>query len=128
MRKDFPFVQTFEDLKIGCTMELTSNVHKREISPDVFEYTIDFSWNAALARETNAVAAVLLDLPLVDMQYMWHPDSRARRVLDADWRLNIQSMLTGSAPVTMLFNGAGQNTYTFAHSEENHQRGIWRQG
>ena len=49
-----------------------------------------------LAREQNAEMAVLFLLPCKDLQYMWHPDCRARRVLDADWRLNIHSMLTDS--------------------------------
>ena len=117
MRKVFSNVQDFEDCRIGSTIPLTSNVHKRSICPDVFEYTVDLQWDAALAREQNAEMAVLFLLPCVDLQYMWHPDCRARRVLDADWRLNIHSMLTDSAPVAMLFNGDGKNTYCFAASE-----------
>ena len=117
MRKVFAHYTDYEDCRIGSTIALTSKVHKREIIPDVFEYTVDLKWDAALAREQNAEMAVLFLLPCVDLQYMWHPDCRARRVLDADWRLNIHSMLTDSAPVAMLFNGAGLNTYTFAIDE-----------
>lgn len=117
MRKVFPYYQDFEDCRIASTIPLTSNVHKREIAPDVFEYSFEFCWDAAEAREKNAEMAVLFLLPCKDLQYMWHPDCRPRRVLDADWRLNIHSMLTDSAPVAMLFNGAGLNTYTFASDE-----------
>ena len=117
MRRDFPFKTPFEDTVIGSTLELKANVRKRALCPDVFEYTIDLAWDAAKAREENAAAAVLFHLPCVDLQYMWQPDSRSKRVLDADWRLNIQSMLTNSAPVAVLFNGEGNNAYTFAHNE-----------
>ena len=117
MRKTFPFLQEFEDLRIGSTIPVQADVARTETAPQVYEYRIDLRWDAAEARRENAVAAVLFVLPCVDLQYMWHPDCRSRRVLDADWRLNIQSMLTESAPVAMLFNGAGQNAFTFAHDE-----------
>lgn len=38
-------------------------------------------------------------------------------MLDGDWRLRHQSMLTGSAPLAITFNGADENIYTFASSE-----------
>lgn len=52
-------------------------------------------------------------MPCLDV----HPECRARRVLDGDWRLRHQSMLTGSAPLAITFNGADENIYTFASSE-----------
>ncbi len=45
---------------------------------------------------------------------MCHPNCRTKRVLDADCRLNLDSMLTGSAPVALLFNMNDMNTFTFA--------------
>ena len=117
MRKVFAYDIDYGDCRIGSTIALTSIVHKRVIMPDVFEYSIDLRWDAAEARKNHAEMAVLFLLPCKDLQYMWHPDCRPRRVLDADWRLNLHSMLTDSAPVAMLFNGAGLNTYTFAIDE-----------
>lgn len=51
------------------------------------------------------------------LQYMWHPNTRPRRVLDADWRLNFSSMLTCSAPLALLFNSEDLNSFTFATDE-----------
>ena len=117
MRKKFAYYRDFEDLKVGSSIELNAKVDKRELAPDVFEYCVDLQWDAAEAREKDAEAAVIFRLPCIDLQYMWYPDCRARRVLDADWRLKIRSMLTDSAPMAMLFNGAGINTFTFAADE-----------
>lgn len=51
------------------------------------------------------------------LQYMWHPNTRPRRVLDVDWRLNFSSMLTCSAPLALLFNSENLNSFTFATDE-----------
>lgn len=117
MRKSWKHTVAFEDFQVVSTTPIQAEANKRALSPDVYEYEINLRWEEAAAKVDDAEMAVLFHMPCVDVQYMWHPDSRARRVLDADWRLNIHSMLTGSAPVAMLFNGAGENTYTFATSE-----------
>lgn len=52
-------------------------------------------------------------MPCLDV----HPECRARRLLDGDWRLRHQSMLTGSAPLAITFNSADENIYIFASSE-----------
>ena len=113
----FSMKQRFPDFSVSSPIALTVKADRQMTENGLFEYTVDLQWDAGEAREQNAAAILRFDLPCVDTQYMWHPDCRAKRVLDADWRLNIPSMLTGSAPVAMLFNGEGRNTFTFAHSE-----------
>lgn len=117
MRKSWKHTIAFEDFQVASTIEVKAEVDKRVLCADVYEYEISLHWDADAAMTDDAEVAALFHMPCVDVQYMWHPDSRARRVLDADWRLNIHSMLTVSAPVAMLFNGEGNNTYTFASSE-----------
>lgn len=117
MRKLYPNNIRFDDLTVGSTLALNADVRKKALCPDVFEYEIDLSWDEASAKDPGAEVAVLFDLPCVNVQYMWHPAVGTHRVLDADWRLNIHSMLTNNAPVAMLFSGDGNNTYTYAVSE-----------
>jgi len=104
-------------LTISANIDLTATVSQREIEDGLTEYTFDLRWDAAQADAPASKVRILWALPCVGVQYMWHPECRARRVLDSDWRLKHQSMLTGSAPLAVTFNGADENVYTFAASE-----------
>jgi len=109
--------QSLDDFDFGSSIPVDVRVEKTTVEPDVYEYRVHLRWNADQARAENGECAVRFSLPCVGIQYMWHPDMRTRRALDADWRLNVSSMLTASAPMAMLFDGAGQNAFTFAADE-----------
>ena len=57
-------------------------------------------------------------------QYMWHPGTHARRVLDGNWRMNFTSMMTVSAPMGVLFDGSDESVYTFATDEVMRVSGV----
>lgn len=109
--KDFGNIKVYSN--VSGSVEMTS----KELAESVFEYEFLLHWDMEEAAAADSKLSIVWDLPCVDVQYMWHPDCRPKRVLDANWRLKLSSMLTGSAPVACLFNGADQNTYTFAADE-----------
>lgn len=106
-----------ENLTVQSNASLTVAVSRQEQAPGVTDYCFQLRWRPEDAERPESQARILFRMPCVDVQYAWHPESRARRVLDSDWRLHHQSMLTGSAPLAVAFNGAGENVYTFAASE-----------
>lgn len=117
MRKLLKTTKSFSDVVVTSNIELTVELNKREIEKDVYEYEFFLNWNEEQAKASDSQVVMIWSLPCVDVQYMWHPTCRPRRVLDADWRLKIESMLTYSAPVTILFNAEEMNTFTFATDE-----------
>lgn len=110
-------IKDFGEVEVFCNIDLTIQMNKRQLEMDVYEYEFMLNWDEEQAKDINSKVTLLWDLPCVDVQYMWHPNCRPKRVLDANWRLRLDSMLTGSAPIALLFNGADQNTYTFATDE-----------
>lgn len=104
-------------LSVSSNISLTVQVAQNELETGLTEYTFDLAWDAAQAEASASKVRILWTLPCVDVQYTWHPDSRARRVLDSDWRMKHQAMLTGSAPLAVGFNGADESTCTVAASE-----------
>ncbi len=104
-------------LSVSSNIPLTAAVTRREMAPGLAEYTFALAWDAEKARAADSKVTILWALPCVDVQYSWHPDSRARRVLDSDWRLKHRSMLTGSAPLAVAFNGADESVCTVAADE-----------
>lgn len=117
-------VKNFGDVAVSSNIDLTARMKKRELETDVYEYEFFLNWDEEQGKDANSKVVLLWDLPCVDVQYMWHPNCRPKRVLDANWRLRLDSMLTGSAPVALLFNGADQNTYTFATDEVKKVTGV----
>lgn len=115
--KKLELVRAFEDVTVESNIDLTVEMNKREVEKDVYEYEFFLNWDAEQAKEDGSKVAMHWFLPLVDVQYMWHPATRPRRVLDGNWRLKIESKLTYSAPIGVLFNSADMNTYTFATDE-----------
>nr|WP_296487003.1 hypothetical protein [uncultured Acetatifactor sp.] len=114
MRKLLKTVHKSEDVMITSNIDLTAEVSKYEVEKDVFEYEFLLSWDEEQAKAPDSKVVLVWSIPCVDVQYMWHPGCRARRVLDADWRLQIESMLTNSAPMALLFNADDRNIFTFA--------------
>ena len=102
-------------LSVSANIALHARVCARELEERLTEYTFELAWNAE-DTETGK-ARILWELPCVGAQYMWHPDARIRRAFDSDWRQKHQSMLTGSAPLAVVFNGADENVCAFAASE-----------
>ena len=102
-------------LSVSANITLHARVCARELEERLTEYTFELAWNAE-DTETGK-ARILWELPCVGAQYMWHPDARIRRAFDSDWRQKHQSMLTGSAPLAVVFNGADENVCAFAASE-----------
>ncbi len=117
MRKLLKMTKSFSDVIVTSNIDLTVEMNKHEIETDVYEYEFLLKWDEEQAKKSDSKVVLLWDLPCVDIQYMWHPNCRSRRVLDADWRLKIDSMLTGSAPVALLFNMDDRNTFAFATDE-----------
>ena len=102
-------------LSVSANIALRARVCVRELAERLLEYTFELAWNAE-DTETGKVR-ILWELPCVGAQYMWHPDARIHRAFDSDWRQKHQSMLTGSAPLAVVFNGADENVCAFAASE-----------
>lgn len=117
MSKLLKMTKTFSDVVVTSNIDLTVEMNKREVESDVYEYEFLLNWDQEQAKMSDSKVVMLWNLPCVDVQYMWHPNCRSKRVLDADWRLKIDSMLTGSAPVALLFNAEDLNTFTFATDE-----------
>lgn len=117
MRKLLKTVHRFDDVTVTSNIDLTASTVQHEIEKDVFEYEFRLAWEEEQAKAPDAKVVLVWSIPCVDVQYMWHPGCRARRVLDADWRLQTESMLTNSAPMALLFNGEDLNTFTFATDE-----------
>lgn len=117
MRKLLKTTHTFQDVIVTSNIDLTVELNKRELEKDLYEYEFLLNWDEEQAKADDSKVIMVWSLPCVDVQYMWHPRCRPRRVLDADWRLQIESMLTGSAPLALLFNSEDLNTYTFATDE-----------
>lgn len=121
MRKLLKTTHTFSDVIsdviVTSNIDLTVEMNKRELEKDVYEYEFLLNWDEEQAKANDSKVVMSWNLPCVDVQYMWHPRCRPRRVLDADWRLQIESMLTGSAPLALLFNSDDMNTFTFATDE-----------
>lgn len=110
-------IRDFGEVKVYSNVESNVEMNKKELLEGVYEYEFLLNWDEEQAKDIKAKISLVWDLPCVDVQYMWHPNCRPKRVLDANWRLGISSMLTDSAPLACLFNGADQNTYTFATDE-----------
>lgn len=110
-------VRRFEDVTVNSNIDLTVELNKREVEKDVFEYEFLLNWDEEQAKDPESRVSMHWNLPCVDVQYMWHPNCRPRRVLDAFWRLNVESYLSGSAPLALLFNSDDMNTYTFTTDE-----------
>lgn len=108
-------IQNFCEVSVLSDAALRVLMEKREIQEGVFEYDFDLAWSG----ELPAQAKVKLEwkLPCVDVQYMWHPEGGTKRILEGNWRMNHESMMTVSAPVGVLFNGADESIYTFASDE-----------
>ncbi len=110
-------IRKFDDVTVFSNIDLTVKMNKREVEKDVYEYEFFLAWEEEQAKRDDSIVTLLWIIPCVDVQYMWHPNSRSKRVLDADWRLDLKCMLTDSAPVALLFNSDDQNTFTFATDE-----------
>ncbi len=106
-----------DQLTVSANVRLTVNVQKQKLAQDLSEYEFDLEWDADDARMPESRVTISWMLPCLDVQFMWQPDCRVRRALDSDWRLKFQSMLTGSAPLGVTFNGAGDSVYAYAASE-----------
>lgn len=104
-------------LSVSSNIAMTVQVIQKELEPNLSEYSFELAWHAAEAEALESKVHILWVLPCVNVQYAWHPDCRARRVLDSDWRMKHQSMLTGSAPLAVAFNGAEESACTIAASE-----------
>lgn len=117
MRKLLRTIHRFDDVTVTSNIDLTAEVNRREVEKNIYEYEFLLAWNEKQAKASDAKVVLVWSIPCVDVQYMWHPGCRARRVLDADWRLQIESMLTNSAPMAVLFNSEDLNTFTFATDE-----------
>lgn len=115
---EMKLIRQYEDVSVSANVDLQVQMTKQELEKDVYEYTFALTWDKEQAKDAASKVTLMWYMPCVDVQYMWHPHARCRRVLDADWRLtDISSMLSGSAPATLLFNNADENTFTFAASE-----------
>ena len=108
-------IQNFGEVSVLSNAALLVMMEKTELEEGVFEYVFDIAWSGSL----SAQAAMHLEwkLPCVDVQYMWHPSSGTKRILEGNWRMRHRSMMTISAPVGVLFNGADESIYTFASDE-----------
>lgn len=110
-------IQQFENIQVTANVDMTIAMEQKQVQQGIIEYRFDFQWNEEQAKDPKAMMKIEWKLPCVDVQYMWHPNTRARRVLDGNWRMGFSSMMTVSAPMGVLFNGNDESVYTFATDE-----------
>ena len=72
-------VKTFEDVNIRSDLDLKLSCGKECIADEVYEYTFDIRWNSDDFEADDMTLNLEWMIPCVDIQYMWHPESRARR-------------------------------------------------
>lgn len=111
------FIRQFDNIQVTANVDMEIELEQRQSEAGIVEYCFAFCWNEEQAKDPKAMMKIEWKLPCVDVQYMWHPNTRARRVLDGNWRMGFSSMMTVSAPVGVLFNGSDENVYTFATDE-----------
>ncbi len=111
------YSETREDMEVFSNLILTASVEKKPLEDEVWEYQFSLKWDAAQIHEKEEKIMLRWEFPCIDAQYMWHPNARESRVLNSEWMLNYCSMLTLSAPMAVIYNAAGQNTYTMAMDE-----------
>lgn len=117
MKTRSKIIAHLEDVMVSADIDVAVTMQKRSVEADVYEYDFFFQWDPALVCDGDPRISMHWSIPNLDVMYMWHPNSRNRRVLDANWRLKIESKMTASAPLALLFNASDENTFTFATSE-----------
>lgn len=110
-------IRQYDNIKITSNVDISVQMEVRQVTDGITEYLFDYSWNEEQAGDPKSMLQIEWQLPCRDAQYMWHPNTRVRRVLDGNWRMNFSSMMTVSAPMGILFNGSDENVYTFATDE-----------
>lgn len=80
----------------------------------VYDFALEWTDTAA---ENNADAKVEWYVPMLGFMYRWSPLCGSNRNISADWCGRRSSMLASNAPMETIYDGSGQNRYTFAVSE-----------
>ncbi len=93
----------------SATIEKLSNEKRRFI----------FTWDKGEVCEEPDGSRILLswNVPIVDIQYSWHPDCRLDRRLRVDWESPVVSELSSSAPIYCFYNSSGVNRYACIASD-----------
>lgn len=81
-------------------------------------YEIRFSGRSAdEKRESEDGIELVFSVPMIGIEYQWHPVCGFDHALKADWSQDICTMTSFSAPVMSFYDGEGTNRLTFALSE-----------
>lgn len=110
-------IRKFDDVSLYANLDLTAEMTKTQLEPDVYEYTFCFKWDMEQAKDPKAALQLEWFLPCLDTHYMWQPNTGTKRLFEGNWRLHHTSMMTRSAPVACMHNGNDINSYTFATDE-----------
>lgn len=100
---------------------LPAKVEISRISP--CETRINAEWESR--TDENSCLLIQWSLPLIDMQFKWHPECRFSRSIGADWCSRVNTSLSHSAPVFSFYNCAGINRFTFALSDAATSITVW---
>lgn len=98
-------------------MTVTANIPCRMDAQavDADKVKLSVSWDE-MKQEAPCLTVEWM-MPVQDMQYMWYPNCGFQRSLRVDWMEMVNSRISCSAPVCVLFNQAGENRMTVALSD-----------
>ena len=98
-------------------MTVTANIPCRMDAQavDADKVQLSVSWDE-MKQEAPCLTVEWM-MPVQDMQYMWYPNCGFQRSLRVDWMEPVNSRISCSAPVYVLFNQAGENRMTVALSD-----------
>ena len=109
---------TWRDLHLSVNMPAQLTVNELDEKRVRFE----LRWNELAAAAP--VFTIGWSLPLIDIQYEWHPNCRLDRSLRVDWQGPVKSKISSSAPVFCFYNAAARNRFTMALSDVYTQLGC----
>ncbi len=101
----------FSDLTI--TTNLPAELSAEEKEPG--RIAVSVKWNELTTG--NPHLNICWSMPVIDLQYQWHPMCFFNRSLNVDWYGPMLSRAASSAPVYSYFNTAGRNRFTLALSD-----------
>ncbi len=103
--------QTWQDLTLSVNMSA-------EVTAEALDgKRVRFRLRWDVPGVPAPVFTIAWALPLVDIQFEWHPNCRFDRSLRVDWQGPVKSKISSSAPVFCFYNSAARSRFTMALSD-----------
>lgn len=101
---------------ITVTDGVTCKLADIRTSGKISVYDIELDWNDA-AYDDNGCVTFEWYVPMIGFMYRWSPLCGSERSILPNWCGRRRSMLASNAPTETIYDGSGNNRYTFAVSE-----------